>query len=119
MLDRKSEELLRTIIDLSVEGRFNVISKKELAGSVADQGKLGGLIYELRAGGFIDVKYEDETQLCLAPTPKGRLFFESEPPRETKKYDPIVLSEHLLRFIEILAGVFAAVLILSALGVRL
>ena len=124
MLDRTSEELLKAIIRLSKEGSFNVLSKKELAAAVClPRGdwaeRLNVSLYELKSNGLIEVRYEDDHELCLTTTPKGRLFFDGLPTRGTENARRVDVLSHALRIFEIFSGIVAAILTLSVLGVRL
>ena len=109
MLDKRSEYLLNAINSKCAEGRFNVLNKKELILSLpdkykADEDLLRQMLVELKLGGFIEIKYEDGFELCLAPTVKGRAFYE-----EGASARPFVIKTGLSMFFAVFFAVFAGI----------
>ena len=120
MLDKRTEYLLGYINSKCAEGCFNVLSKKELLNSLparfkADEDLLRQMLTGLKLGGFVEIRYEDELELCLAPTIKGRAAFEDVSDRSERRSD-IGGRYFIFTFAAVFFGITLSVLFLKAVA---
>lgn len=73
MLDKFSNKLLQKINSISQNGEYKVIDKEELASMLKSNiGAINNNIKELADLGYVDLKYEDESVVCLCALSKAR-----------------------------------------------
>ena len=123
MLDERSKILLKKVNERCTEGSFNVIDKTELLSVYpkrfkADETVLEQSLKNLSAYGYVLLKYEDENVYCLAPTPKGRAFYEDE--TELKTIDRRKLLSSVFNsvciYLAVFFGIIGAFSVLTANG---
>jgi hypothetical protein len=78
MPDKISAALLKLIVEASPDGESIVIDKKDLLDKIreiaeTDEEGLAEAAERLYAGGFINIVYQDEEALGVAPLPKGKV----------------------------------------------
>lgn len=122
MLDERTVCLLKIINEKCKEGCFKVISVDELVLEFpkrfsADGDLIRQMITALNTSGYLTLRYDRDSEFCLAPTPKGREFY------ETKQFEPIKTKRvnrfwnYFFNSLGVFFGVFFAVLLLWLLGV--
>lgn len=73
MLDKFANKLLKKLNNISENGEYKVIDKDELASLLkADVNAIDNNIKELASLGYIDIKYDDESVVCLCTLTKAR-----------------------------------------------
>ncbi len=82
MLDKRTIALLKIIDGECTRGGYKIFSTEELLSSMpidfnVDEDGIRESINILSEKQYINVKYQDEKEVCLVPLPKGRLVFEN------------------------------------------
>ena len=86
MLDKLCKKFLRTLINYCGDNGYSIIEIAELVSVVSnklDQELLKKYINYLTDNEYIDVKYFDDKQICLAILPKARV--QEEEAKEVRK----------------------------------
>ncbi len=82
MLDKKTETVLRLLMEKAGEG-YKVLNKKQLVADLPqklnldEQGLLATINF-LKENEYVDVKYQDKDEICLATTVKAASYGESK-----------------------------------------
>ncbi len=82
MLDKKTDAVLRLLIN-DVGESYKVINKNQLLAKLParlklDSQGLSGIILFLKENDYLDVKYQDKEEICLATTVKATSYGENE-----------------------------------------
>lgn len=82
MLDKRCLALLNILNSECLSSGYKVITIEELTTSMPaffgiDSDGVRECLGTLSEKEYISVKYQDETEVCLCPLPKGRLVFEN------------------------------------------
>ncbi len=82
MLDRRTLKLLDVINNECAGGGYKVFAISDLVLAMPEHFAIDGegvrqCVLALREREYISVKYQDETEICLSPLPKGRFVFEN------------------------------------------
>jgi len=83
MLDVRSKYVLKFIVNECNEGTYKIIDATDIISFLpkkykADTENVAQIIKHLENGDYVSVKYSDEEQFCLCPSPFGRQFIENE-----------------------------------------
>lgn len=123
MLDERTSMLLSIINKICSSGSYCVVTTDELILKFpseygADKDLIVQMITNLSQKGYISVRYDRDGELCLAPTPKGRLYFENDSGEvySVKKTSKIDLLPYFCNFVSIFTAIVSAFLILKLLG---
>lgn len=81
MLDKRASQILFYLNDQCAEGEYKIFAITELLSQLSGRSKTNveGLAEDIKyltEHGYINCKYQDETQYCLVPLNKGRLYTE-------------------------------------------
>lgn len=123
MLDIRTSYLLKIINEKCQKGSYKIISVCELISLMPQRFNVDGelisqSIDKLKSGEYILVKFNNHQELCLCPTPKGRLYFEKE--RENclnKPKNQNLALTYLFSGISTFIAVFLALVLAKILGV--
>lgn len=82
MLDRKTDAVLRLLID-SVGENYKVVNKNQLLSELParlrmDISELSRILTFLKENDYVDVKYQDKEEICLATTVKAESYKEND-----------------------------------------
>lgn len=82
MLDKRTKKLLFVINEQCKVGSFCTLEKEELVSSLPqrflfDQNNLRQCLHYLCREGYVEIKYQDESVVCISPLPKGRREYET------------------------------------------
>ena len=91
MLDGRGKSLLKAVNEMC-GGGYKVVSFAELAerlpqyyGMNEEDVKFG--LSVLSAHDYVSVKYQDDSDVCLCPLPKGKRLFEEEEDEKAREYE--------------------------------
>lgn len=117
MLDLRSKEILKFLVDECNDGAYKIIDADEIIDSLPqniriDSENLTQTIKYLENREYISVKYADNQQFCLTPLPFGRQFVETEEIQNDKQKNFSKLSTKICFFVFIFAflGSFLGIL---------
>jgi len=90
LLDKRSYRLLESLIEICGEDEsYKIIEFTELAKGMLprkmDNEGILQIVKFLAAADLIDIKYTDETVICISILPKGRLYEEERATRKQNK----------------------------------
>ncbi len=114
MLDKFANRLLKKLNTISQNGEYKVIDKEELAGLIKDDtNAIDNNIKELASLGYIDIKYEDESVVCLCTLTKARQEIQQSEDKDylNKKIAKIMFCTCLLSATFAFLGAFLATMI--------
>lgn len=82
MLDKKTDAVLRLLVEEAGES-YKVLSKSQLLAQLptrlrVDEQALSGILSFLKDNEYLDVKYQDKDEICLAATVKATNYKENE-----------------------------------------
>lgn len=92
MLDNRSKDVLKFLVNECKEGSYKIIEIDEIIKSMPnkylmDLDLVSQIIKHLENRDYISVKYADNEQFCLCPLPFGRQFIENESIHAKNKKD--------------------------------
>ncbi|MCL2756224.1 MAG: hypothetical protein FWE45_04215 [Firmicutes bacterium] len=111
MLDKRSYKLLDSLLHICGEdGSYKIIEYADIARAVLPRYKIDNenilqIIKFLAAAELVDVKYTDESVVCVAILPKGRIYEEERMARNQNK----VMGKGMA-FLIIFGSFFAAII---------
>lgn len=115
-MDKLTEKLLKIINDIVKDGNYKVIENSEILSKMPKKHNLSiddlkNMIKYLTERDYIDVKFIDDKNLCVASLPKGRLHFENilNQTKTTSAYRKLFLASMLVSGIMAFLGAFLAV----------
>ncbi len=124
MLDERTSVLLNVINKICSSGSYSVVSSDELILKFpekfgADSDLIRQMIITLSQKGYVSIRYDRDGEFCLAPTPKGRLYFESEGEKVNKNKNRSItdLLPYFFNFLSIFSAIVAAFLVLKTAGI--
>ena len=90
ILDKRTSALISMINEECNEGAFKVIEIADIISAMPkrykiDRDNIKQMIDFLIERDFLEVKYSDENEYCLAPMPKGRLYHEQAAQEKKQK----------------------------------
>ena len=90
MLDKNTENVLKTIKESCDDGRYKVFSADDF--DVGEYNVVSDIIDFLTERKFIELRYKDDDSFCLTVLSKGRLYEEEKQEKfgEKKKYSSFV-----------------------------
>ena len=121
MLDKQTVKLLKYLVPICEDGSFKVIETTDMAKSVSRKTapeSVMPMLKFLQDYEMVDIKYSDETKICLSVLPKGRVYVETQ----SNKRAGITLSRRMITiaitgsFIAAFAGALLANIIFKLLG---
>lgn len=78
MLDKFSNKLLKKLNIISENGEYKVVDKEELSSLLkASVSAIENGVLQLSKLGFVDIKYEDESVICICTLTKARQEIEA------------------------------------------
>jgi hypothetical protein len=91
MLDKRCLELLNIINGECQNCGYKIFAVQDLISCMPDYFSFDGAqfnecVYNLCEKGYISVKYQDDSEICLCPLTKGRLVFENQIDEEIEKH---------------------------------
>ncbi len=124
MLDERTSVLLNIINKICSSGSYSVVTSDELILKFpekfgADSDLIRQMIINLSQKGYVSLRYDRDDEYCIAPTPKGRLFTETEPNDVTKNKKSVIIDllPHFFNFLSIFFAIVTAFSVLKAIGV--
>lgn len=119
-MDKITEKLLKIINELCQENSYKVFENSEILSKMPKKYNLGvedlkNMIKYLAERDYIDVKFIDDKNLCVASLPKGRLHFENilNQNKTTSAYRKLFLASIMVSGIMAFLGAFLAVYLLK------
>ena len=112
MLDKRCFALLDIINARCQVSGYKIFDINELVSAMpkyfrADESVVKDCIVALFEAGYLNVKYQDDNEVCLCPLPKGRMVFED-------KISQFIESNHLQK--KVFVNAFLGSLLGGALG---
>ena len=98
MIDNKSKLLLTEINNLCEGGKYKVLAFEELEktlNGLLDGNALKQCLKLLFERDYILIKYEDDYEICLCPTSKGRIYIETI---QVEKKNDLIISKQNFKF---------------------
>lgn len=118
MLDERSTSLLNYINEKCAEGSYKIFSVEELVEDFplrygADADLIRQIVTALSTGGYISLKFDRDEEFCIAPTPKGREYFEVQADNAPTRYSRVsLLLPHLYNYLTVFLGTLSAGLLI-------
>ncbi len=120
MLDERTSVLLKILNEKCSSGSYKIITSDELILKFptrygADKDLIWQMVIHLSQNGFISVKYDRDGEFCLALTPKGRVYSETDlkQTNDDKKPSKTDLLPYFYNFLSIFAAIVLGFLTLK------
>lgn len=118
MLDKKTETVLRILTE-KVGESYKVMNKKQLLADIPtrfnmDEQSLLATINFLKEDDYLDVKYQDKEEICLAVTVKATSYAENE--KNMVERANISAKQTVLLFVGVFFAAFLGALIAVLVG---
>lgn len=119
-MDLRTEKFFELINDLCKDGNYKVLEIAEILAMLPKKyhfsyEDLQNMLKYLTEHDFIDVKFVDEKNLCVASLPKGRLHLENQlkEDKASDTYRKLFISSIVVSGLMAFLGAFVAVLLLK------
>ncbi len=122
MLDERTAVLLKILNKKCSYGSYKVVTSDELILEFperygADKDLIWQMLANLSQKGYLSIRYDNDGEFCLSPTPKGRLYCETDQKEEGTQNKPKTdLLPYIYNFMAIFFGIVFGGLALILIG---
>ncbi len=118
MLDKKSAALLELLFD-KTGNSYKVLNKSQLLSELpkklnVDGQSLSAIVTFLKENEYVDVKYQDKEEICIATTVKAESYLEGE--KDLQQKAKITNTQATLLFVGVFLSAFLGALVAILVG---